>query len=275
MQGKASNKTSITASSQYTGPSAPETVRSFSISSISFVHATPVHASTSFVLRMLLILSVQPLALPHAALLPLPYPCSCAHHCPYLSRPCLLFPCMLMLTSQRSCNYFLLRCETMYPILQEPLITPEEANARLTSAKLPPLVSTIPGADGSSPKSPETEALPEGFELSPFSPSVRWAKDRKARKLASGATAVVYRSAFSFLFSLFSPLFYSFVTPALADITDGMSFSLGMWVYRGACLRPMHSGDTSNVSYRKMVAISRCCYVIVTQHHCNAWFVTL
>ena len=133
-----------------------------------------------------------------------PYPCSCPHHC--LICPCLVVPVHaladLATSLKKTCYYSLLWCETFYTILQEPLITPEEANARLTSAQLPPPVSTIPGADGTSPKSPEIEALPEGFELSPFSPSVRWAQDRKARKLASGATAVVYRFLVLFSFSL-------------------------------------------------------------------------
>ena len=78
-------------------------------------------------------------------------------------------------------------------VVQEPLMSSAEAEARLTSAVLPPHVSTISGVEGTSHNSPAKVPLPEGFELSPFSPDVRWRKDRSARKLSSGATAIVYR----------------------------------------------------------------------------------
>lgn len=77
--------------------------------------------------------------------------------------------------------------------LQEPLITSAEAKARLTDAVLPPPISTLTRAQGTSQNSLAVVPLPEGFELSPFSPDVRWRKDRNARKLSSGATAIVYR----------------------------------------------------------------------------------
>lgn len=76
--------------------------------------------------------------------------------------------------------------------LQEPLISSAEAQDRLKAAVLPPSVATIKGVKGTS-GSLAVVPLPEGYELSPFSPDVRWKKDRNARKLSSGATAIVYR----------------------------------------------------------------------------------